>query len=635
VFSFQAIGLIASGPSNYYGNAHQDQVNYVQLSQFLVEKPFSSGLPGVGLHPWLVKGIDLKVERIGQSVANGFLAVVTGTDSEATYGTTSIFFIALLSLVLFELLSALGAGRWIAGLGACWVCVLPAVTKAHLDGFLSQTSVLFIAPILLLALRAAPRNFRLAWVVSAVFLAFLLTAYTEVYIVGVAFAGLACLLGLRLRFRLRALLLTLAIGGSLVLAAPFAARYAPPFAVRQYRVAANPDTPALSVLVPDSGTWRGWAEFFFPAGADALNPSRLAVLASFLLLPLLLTGLLSRNLARRLGLAAALTAPAGILILLLSEPVFHKYAFSKIIVTFIPVAGALIVLGVARLQLLPGFAAAGDPSDGPTPVPVLPRPPVRAAAASVLGLLVLSAAAASYPMQLGIVANSGILSAVNSAGARAAYAELERHPERVYVIKEQHPIVNAWLAYHGRRSEVYVDANMLGDRPVPSDQFAFRRLPGTLGECWLVTRERVESYANPEASPDLIIRNSQGVERDGVLTWAWIADKLQFEIVHFGGRAPALYRLGFRAIAGPANPSPARSVTFVDDRTGASQRAGFSGESVLGFTVALHRGSNFFTLRIDEPTAWLAHLPADPRKLMMRIQEINLVPVGNSSDTRP
>ena len=53
VFGFQASGVIFAGRGDYYGYARQDQVNYIQLAQFLIEKPFSTEIKDVGLHPWL------------------------------------------------------------------------------------------------------------------------------------------------------------------------------------------------------------------------------------------------------------------------------------------------------------------------------------------------------------------------------------------------------------------------------------------------------------------------------------------------------------------------------------------------------------------------------------------------------
>jgi len=630
VFVFQASGLIANGPADYYGNAHQDQVNAVQISQFLVEKPFSTRLEDVGLHPWLVKPIDLKSARIGQNVANGYLAVVALTDSASAYGVTSIFFVALLAIVTFELLRRLGSARWAATLGAFWIGLLPAVTKAQLDGFLAQTATLFVVPALLLALLTAPRHFRLSWISGALFLGFLLSAYTELYIIAFAITGLICLSILQLRPRCRAALFALTAGGSLLAVAPYTFGYAWSFVTMQYGIAAKPDTFPLASLFPNSGTWQGWAEFFFLPVSGGGMPPRAALLAGMLLVLVLITGLASRDLGRRMALAAAAMVPLAVLMLLRSDPVFHKYAFSKLLVSSLPVAVVLITLGLERIQLLAGFLASSVSGNSfGARMPIRPRRWAVVGSAAILLTLVACAATGAWSLQRPVIANAGILATVNSPEARQTYRELEKHPERRYLIEEPHPIANAWLAYHARHSQTYAAVGVIGDRPMPQDQFEFRRLPNRAADIWLVTIGRIQSYANPQGSPELILRNPQGVERDGVMTWCWVGDRMQFEIVHFGDK-PARYHLGFHAFSGLANPAPERAVSLVDEQTGAAQYREFTGGALLSFALILQPGSNLFTFRVDQPTEWLVHVAGDPRKHMVRIQEINLF----SDDTR-
>jgi hypothetical protein len=181
VFGFQASGVIFAGRGDYYGYARQDQVNYIQLAQFLIEKPFATETKDVGLHPWLAKGIDAKRQRIGQSVADAYLAVVTTTDSEGAYGTTSVFFVVLSAVSVFGLLCSFGVNRQLACLGALWAGVLPAITQDHLDGFFAQVSTLFCLPSLVWALRTAGRDFCLGIISVSLVLAFLFSSYCEIY----------------------------------------------------------------------------------------------------------------------------------------------------------------------------------------------------------------------------------------------------------------------------------------------------------------------------------------------------------------------------------------------------------------------------------------------------------------------
>lgn len=135
VILFQGAGLWSNGAQNYYGTAHQDQANYVQLAEFLIEKPFNSSLTDVGLEPWQIKAIDVKEMRAGQSVANAYLAVISGCDAKSAYGAVSIFSLGMMAAAVFVLLRNLGLSASGAFLAALWAGVLPVVTHTHLDGF--------------------------------------------------------------------------------------------------------------------------------------------------------------------------------------------------------------------------------------------------------------------------------------------------------------------------------------------------------------------------------------------------------------------------------------------------------------------------------------------------------------------
>ena len=146
VFGFQSAPLFHLGPGNYYGSAHTDQVNYVLLAEFLTEKPYSTTDRDIGLQPWLVKALALKGSRLGQSVANGYLGVVSLSDAKRSYGVLSIFIVGVGALSVFVMARVLSVPRLLAMLVGIWWGVLPAVTKVHLDGFFSQTCILFVFP---------------------------------------------------------------------------------------------------------------------------------------------------------------------------------------------------------------------------------------------------------------------------------------------------------------------------------------------------------------------------------------------------------------------------------------------------------------------------------------------------------
>jgi hypothetical protein len=481
VFGFQVCGVVYHGPHDYYGYASQDQVNYVQIAEFLIEKPYTTERSEVGLHPWLVKGIDSKGGRIGQSVANGYVAVVTGTDAKAAYGSVSVFFVALMAVSVLALLRCLGVGRVMAWLGGLWAGALPAVTQVHLDGFFSQTSTLFILPAAALAVHVARRNYHLSLVVVPLLLAFLLSAYSEIYVIGLALVLALTLVTFELRWpqKLTLVLTSLAIP-PLVLAPYF--RNCFRFLIGQYQAAAV-DSAALTVWVPHAGTWRGWSQTFLVAPGHNAGLVRAQILAGFVILALILLGVFSRRLGRRAQLAVMAGVPAAVLAVLLSADPFPKYAFGKLTVCFAPLGVVLAVLGVCRLSLAWSHRLCRTPTLSAL---LRPKTLARWGGYGGVGLLLVLAAWASATKLHVVLANGAGLSTMNPPAAQVLYRELEAHPERLYLLTESHFILNAWLCYHARHASVYSAVEQIGDCFMSPDAFAFRHRPAHPGPIWEV-----------------------------------------------------------------------------------------------------------------------------------------------------
>ena len=300
VFGFQSAPLFHLGPENYYGSAHTDQVNYVLLSEFLTEKPYSTSDRDIGLQPWLVKALALKGSRLGQSVANGYLGVVSLSDAKRSYGTLSIFIISVGALSVFVMARVLSVPRLLAMLAGIWWGVLPAVTKIHLDGFFSQTCILFVFPAMaaVFYVRRGRLERTPLWLLT-VYLAYLLCTYTEVYVLGVgllvSMVMLAAWTGTPWWQRISAVA---AVGaGSLVLTGSYM-WYFVHYIGHQYGVAAEP--LALADLTPLSGTWMGWKQIFFgyvPATDARLE--RLSLLAGFAILFFIGSAFQGRGLTKR------------------------------------------------------------------------------------------------------------------------------------------------------------------------------------------------------------------------------------------------------------------------------------------------------------------------------------------------
>ena len=628
VFIYQAAGLIANGPSNYYGNAHEDQINYVNLSQFLIEKPYQTTLDSVGLHPWLIKGIDTKSERIGECIENGYLAVISGVDAKTAYGVSSIVFVSLLSLAVGAVLVDLGCPAILSAIGAIWCGILPSITKTHLDGFFSQTAILFVAPTLLLAAIAAKRTPRLATLSAALCLAFVLSAYTELYIIDVALFALLSLALVEISLRRRASLFLISLAFSIVALAPYVRHDAWAWVIHQYSTAADPN--ALADLFPNSGTWNGWAEVFFLTGSPSLLAQQRASLLGMLLLIPLIAGFQSKNTARTALLLATLAVPLSALAFLISKPAFPKYPFQKLLITFAPLFVILITLGFARLKIFFHklysniFSRQIFRSRTVSPAPASAIVYSSIAAFTVLSVL------GTWGFEKRVINNADILWAVNAPTARNMYKEIAAHSERRYIIKVGHNIVADWLCYAGRHADVYYDSDKIGDRPIAYNQFEFRHIPKDVHSFWLVSDKSIQAFGSRAATPQLVVRNSQGMDQNGELVWYWLGDSMDFEIISFKN-GPSIGSLSFKAMAGLANPSLHRVLSLVDLQNQKIVASSFDGESMLHFTLSVNPGFNLYRLRVDEPTEWTVKIPSDMRKHMVRIQEVNFAEAKQNS----
>ena len=472
VFAFQAAGLIYHGPRDYYGHATQDQVNYVQLAQFLIEKPFRTTLAEVGLQPWLIKGIETKNRRIGQSIANGYVAVITRSDAKAAYGAVSVFFVALMSASVVALVRALGVSRPLSWLAGAWAGTLPAIAQVHLDGFFSQTSALFCFPALALSLLRAARNFRLAIVATTLVLTFLLSAYSELFPIGLGMAAVLTL-ATKLPWTERLAFLGVMSFGPLLLLWPQAPSVLR-FIAEQYRSAADP--MALAEWVPHAGTWRGWSQLFIIAPSAAGGLVRAQVIGGFVMLALIGVGLMSRDRRRMFWLVALALVPVAVLVKLLSTGQLPRYPFGKLLVSFAPLAAVFATLGVARLALLLRRTV----------------PPGRAAATCIVVFASLGISASCTKLAR-VVRNGAGLPTMNSDQVRAIYRELEDRPERRYLLQEPHLILNAWFCYHGRAAEIYSDVSQIGDRAINPGEFLFQRCPDDSTPTWTLTASGIQS----------------------------------------------------------------------------------------------------------------------------------------------
>ena len=141
VFLIQGMGLFLAGAKYYVGRAWHDQFSYTATAQFLIDYPFNLSFNDLQNHPYLVKAAtNLKFDRIGQSIFQGFLAVSGLTDAKTMFEPAVLLAPFLITLAIYSLARKLSGTRLPTSfsLAAAAAGTLPGIAMVHLESFFSQ-----------------------------------------------------------------------------------------------------------------------------------------------------------------------------------------------------------------------------------------------------------------------------------------------------------------------------------------------------------------------------------------------------------------------------------------------------------------------------------------------------------------
>jgi len=452
-------------------------------------------------------------------------------------------------------------------LGGLWLGVTPAVTKLHLDGFYAQVGGLFVLPAVL-----ATRSL----FVQTVLLAYLYCAYTEFYPL-----ALAMVLAMRLiskEFVPAIAIPVLSLGMSL------------PWLLRSFHMlgqhVAMTSVPWLEVLFPFAGSLKGWALLFFapPLPLFAAGLGVLSVSAFF-----------SQSLRKRLQLGLITCLAIGSLSLVASG----HYLFWKLSAGLIWLWVFVVVLGLVRLGSL---------------VPRKWRLSHYPATLVILLLTALSVRGYLHEMK-GVIRGSGNLLSVDTPQLRQTYRYLEEHPNETFVISEENPIVVGWLAYHGRKANIFLNRSVMAehDPDLAPAGLPFFRLPanGTI-----IDRTRITG-----AGFTWRVVNPQGRDEDSSGSWYWLGDQMEVPIENLR-QVPMKVDILLQVVPGPANPDPERVIALTNGSN--RQEFRFSREETIKAAVELKPGLNAIRILTVRPLEHRVKFPDDPRKHMVRIDRIQV-----------
>lgn len=600
IFFVQIFSALVESPGFFYGKGHTDQYNYTILSQFILTQPFHSTPADIHLQPWLTRTYEFKEWRIGQAVAQAYAASLSFSNAKEAYAGISAFCLALLALVTYSLARALAIPSNLAATAALWTGLAPALTRYHLEGFLSQSVSLFVLPFLGLWARTTTRRPGYAIALPAIALAYLLVCYVELLPVGLfGFGTLSIFLLYRDGIRRFAPAVATVILSLLLV--PYAVITSYNFLIVQLERAGQRHQ-SLEAQAGLAGTIPGWIQGLadFPFLAYPLQ----------LLTALALTGLagfaLYKSSRRNVAFLSALLAPPVLILsyLFLQTPL-AKYPFSKIQDSFVYLWILLPVAGLARLR---------------QPQPALIFPAV----------LTLFAALGSYNHHLPILQHAGILQTLQSKETVDSINYAETHRGQTYLVNHTDPHAAGWLAFHVRDSKAYLTPPRLADYSINKAAYEFTKVPDYLPGMILLSQTGVHSQDASGGVPTLDVSNPQGEERDAADVWYWLADTLDIEINRWDNDPrPVEYKFKVRVDPGPSNPSLYRKMRLTNSRTGLVSLIETNAGQTPVVPLILAPGRNAFFLELLEPTQPTVALPHDGRKLMVRLVNPSV------SDPRP
>jgi len=615
VFLVQGGSLIYAGPFDYYGLAFQDHASYVLLAQWMLDKPYS--VLAAGTEPWLLKAITSKWHRPGQSVAHAYLAAGTFGDTKEAFGTLSTFLAALFGVMTYLLARSLSMTRSAAAATALWAALSLGATKVHLFAFLSQASALFAFPALMLAIRTPGAKSWRGMILPGVFLSHIFVCYTEFFPFAVLVL-VAIVVTVPAPTRIARVVLAcgaLAIG---VLLSPMYLPHIRTFLLRQIEVAAVPNIN-LDKFSPYVGTLFGWAyELIHFPFLSAPYADRVIALSGYLLFVIAASAFFSSSLKRRIWLAALVAAPGLGLLVFGSSAAAPKYAFWKLQLQFQFISIFLIVLGMARLNEAVKRKWGRDASKLSW---IICWAPIS------LGI------ASGLPEQLKVLRSDPLfsgLSIVQSPELRNTFAELEANPSTTYVIAEQQPLANVWLAYHARKSKAYITAPMIGDMMLHPPGFWLPTVPPDLRNAKVVTAAGVQTEAGGKIIPSIAIENPQGFDADLTKKWYWMGETMGINIVRsFVDPPQAPYELSALVSPGLGHPTMLRRIELFNSATGERKEFVVLDTGRISIPLNLAAGANKIALTLTEPTTGFLTSPQDGRKLLVRFEEIQLRYAGN------
>jgi hypothetical protein len=138
VYLIQGLGLLRLGVELYSGRAYTDRSNYIALSQFTMEAPFSLTWENLEQRAYLADGLKLKNERIGVASFQAFIACTLGVPAADTFDPVMLLGPALLVPAIVLLARRFAFSLRESVLIGVTGSLLPGLATVQLSSYLGQ-----------------------------------------------------------------------------------------------------------------------------------------------------------------------------------------------------------------------------------------------------------------------------------------------------------------------------------------------------------------------------------------------------------------------------------------------------------------------------------------------------------------
>jgi len=461
VLLIQGTGFWIMGANSYIGYGWTDQYHYVTIAQFLMDKPFSMELNEIGNVPSLVPAIMQKNDRIGQSVLNGFVAVLGQVNAKTAYGPVSLLSPFLTFLAAWMISCRIISGKWKQYGAALAASLIPGFTMIHLVGFFSQSlAVPFLLLWPLIIENAIGTIERKNIAIGILVLSAVHAIYSEFSLLFIILALSAWVWHSLQKGKIiqSSQSIFLILAGGLLINVGYIEKS---IAVMMRGVTPN----ALLFIYPYAFNVEGLGYLWFGYSGPLLGSKWLIFAVNFvsvLLTLLAFTGLINnfRKQKNTFSLLILILAIFPIVIISQSDP--FPYQFFKMLRTVSP----LLMIGLWSVMIDFWNDNSKDDSVNNTPIKS-PYKAVQLLPLFILICILLSSMLATGGLAAISIENIGknIRSNVtlfNTNELLDTYSYLEGEKDKDFIISVNNPFQLGWIAYHGRNNRIFILKNQLG-----------------------------------------------------------------------------------------------------------------------------------------------------------------------------